>query len=287
VSLVTVNGVEFHVIDEGEGIPLLMLHGFTGTAAGWSAIAKELVSRWRVVRVDLLGHGLSSRPDDPRRYALELAASDLLGLMDALGIEEFAVAGYSFGGRVALHLAVRAPERIKALILESASYGIADPSERAARRARDEALARELEEQGIEAFVRYWENLPLFETQRRLPEEVREAVRRERLGQSPAGLANSLRGAGAGTQEFLAPKLSGLSLPALVIAGSLDAKYAAVAREMANLFPRGRLCIVEGAGHNVHLERPAQYLEAVAAFLTEHLSSQATPAGDAASGSAC
>lgn len=264
------NGVELNVIDEGGGPPVLMLHGFTGTAESWSGIARGLVCRWRVLRVDLLGHGRSSCPEDPRRYALELAASDLLALMDALGVGEFAVLGYSLGGRTALHLALKAPERVKALILESASYGIADPSERAARRAQDEALAARIEREGIEAFVDYWESLPLFETQRRLPREVREAVRRERLGQPPLGLANSLRGAGAGAQECLLPRLPELTMPVLVIAGKLDLKYCAIAQEIAQAVSSGRLCIIDGAGHNVHLERPGDYLEAVTAFLNEH-----------------
>lgn len=274
--LVQVNGVALQVIDEGRGMPLLMLHGFTGTAASWDEIAAALTPGRRVVRVDLLGHGRSSCPRDPARYSLALAAQDLLAVMDALEIGEFGVVGYSLGGRVALHLALHAPERVRALVLESASFGIADPGERASRRRQDEALAQMIERDGLEAFVNYWERLPLFESQRRLPPEVQASVRRQRLGQPANGLANSLRGAGAGTQECILPRLGALAMPALVVAGSLDAKYCAIAQAMSRALPHCRLRIVEGAGHNVHLERPGEYVRALTAFLDE-LSFNPTP----------
>jgi len=109
--------------------------------------------------------------------------------------------------------------------LESASCGIADPKERAARRAQDEALAGKILREGIEAFVAYWEELPLFASQERLPRAVQEAQRRIRLSQRASGLVGSLKGAGAGTQEWLLPQLPKLSMPLLLIVGSLDTKY--------------------------------------------------------------
>lgn len=269
MSFVEVNGVKLRVIDEGLGTPLVMLHGFTGTAESWADIAAPFAGRFRVIRVDLLGHGRSSAPRDPRRYALPLAAADLVALLDRLGIEKAYVVGYSFGGRVALHLALAAPERVAALVLESTSYGIADPDERRARQAQDEALAEKLVQEGIESFVAYWEELPLFATQKRLPAPVRAALRRERLNQSPAGLANSLKGAGAGAQECLLPRLPTLTMPALLVAGSLDAKYCQIAQEMNAAFPASRLCIIDGAGHNVHLEKPGEFTREVQAFLAD------------------
>lgn len=269
MAFVEVNGVRLHVIDEGAGEPVLFLHGFTGTAAGWSRVASAFSTRRRTIRVDLLGHGLSSAPDDPGRYALPRAAEDLVALLDALDVQTCVVAGYSMGGRTALHLALAAPERIRGLILESASPGIADPVERQIRRRSDEALAEKLEREGIAAFVEYWESLPLFATQKRLPDDVRAAVRQERMRQSAHGLAGSLRGAGAGMQEDLFPRLSELSMPVLLIAGGLDDKYRRIARSLHEALAGSRHCIVEGAGHNVHLERPDAYIRAVEAFLDE------------------
>lgn len=267
MAFVDVNGVRLHVIEEGAGTPLLLLHGFTGTAAGWDQVAAALSSGWRTIRVDLLGHGLSSAPADPKRYSLPNAATDLVALLDKLEIKSCVVAGYSFGGRVALHLGLAAPERIRGLILESTSPGIADPKERDARRKADEALAQKLEQEGIASFVDYWENLPLFATQKSLSQDVQAAVRRERLEQSPLGLANSLRGAGAATQEDLFPRLAELAMPVFLIAGRLDEKYCRIAGAMHEVLPDSQLCIVEEAGHNVHLERPGTYIREVEMFL--------------------
>ena len=269
MTLVEVNGVKLHVIDEGAGSPLLLIHGFTGTANGWTPIAEALAQDRRVIRVDLLGHGLSSSPADASRYSLPRAADDLLAFLDNLGVKDVSVAGYSFGGRVALHLALAAPKRVRALILESTSPGIAEASERKARRASDEALAQKLEKEGIESFVDHWERIPLFATQERLPADVRDAVRSERLRQSPTGLANSLRGAGAGAQEYLLPRFAELTMPVLVIAGSLDEKYCRIASDMHAALPSSRLRIVEDAGHNVHLEKPDEFIREVTAFLSE------------------
>jgi 2-succinyl-6-hydroxy-2,4-cyclohexadiene-1-carboxylate synthase len=218
---------------------------------------------------DLLGHGRSDAPSDPRRYALERQAEDLIALLDRLGMERIDLLGYSMGGRLALRLALAAPERVGALILESTSPGIADPAERATRRAADEALADRLERGGLEAFIDNWESQPLFATQRRLPGDRRAALRALRTRHSVTGLAAGLRGAGAGASEPVWDRLPSLDRPTLIIAGALDEKYTAIAGAMATSIPRSRAAIVPDAGHAVHLERPEIWAHTVLSFLEE------------------
>jgi 2-succinyl-6-hydroxy-2,4-cyclohexadiene-1-carboxylate synthase len=171
------------------------------------------------------------------------------------------------GGRVALNLALHAPNRFWALVLESASPGIADPVEREARRNSDAALAEAIERAGIVAFVDRWQALPLFATQARLPASVREALRRQRLDNNPQGLANSLRGLGAGMQEPVLQRLGQVRIPTLLLAGALDAKYCALAGQMAATLPDNRLRTVPESGHIVHLEQPAVFADTVQQFL--------------------
>jgi 2-succinyl-6-hydroxy-2,4-cyclohexadiene-1-carboxylate synthase len=253
-----------------EATPLLLLHGFTGAAATWKDLLSAFGARRRTIALSLPGHGASDAPGDPARYAARRAAEDVLELLDALGIERVALLGYSMGARVALHTALAASDRIAALLLESASPGITSASERAERRAFDEALAADIERDGVEAFVDRWERLPLWESQSRLPSATRAALRVQRLSGSARGLANSLRGLGAGATAPLHERLGELAaVQVLLVCGELDAKYVALARELRELLPRSTLRVVREAGHAVHLEQPVELLGAVEEFLTE------------------
>ena len=255
-----------HAVEAGAGLPLLLLHGFTGSHATWL----PFLDRWggvRKIAVDLLGHGSSECPHDRTRYDIDHTVRALLTVLEAKQIERAVVLGYSMGGRIALRLALAAPERIRALILESTSPGITDASSRQARIEADEALADQIERESVERFVGYWEALPLWASQARLSQSTRDRLRAQRLRNTPQGLANSLRGVGAGRMLPVHDQLSKLSTPALLIAGTLDTRYCDEARAMAAKFPTAMLTIVNDAGHAVHLEQPEAFRETVAMFL--------------------
>ncbi len=251
----------------GHGPPLLLLHGFTGSAEEWTRLLPALTPLRQVIAVDLPGHGRDSAPADPSCYTMERTVAGLLALLDHLGHAVCDVLGYSMGGRVALHLAVAAPARVGRLILESASPGIEDAAERAARAAADDALAARIEREGLEWFVDYWASLPLFASQARLPEATRAALRERRLRGSVAGYAGSLRGMGAGRQRSLWAELPALRIPTLIISGEQDEKYVAIGARMAAIMPLARQAIVPGAGHTVHLEQPEAFQDLVVRYL--------------------
>jgi 2-succinyl-6-hydroxy-2,4-cyclohexadiene-1-carboxylate synthase len=249
-------------------IPILLLHGFTGAASTWCELLPSFGARRRSIAISLPGHGGADAPEDPTRYAASRVAKDVLELLDVLAIRRVALLGYSMGARVALHTALAAPDRVGALIIESGSPGIADDAERAERRAADEALAADIEREGVEAFVDRWERLPLWASQSRLPAAAREALRMQRLAGSARGLANALRGLGAGVSAPPHERLRELAgVPVLLVCGALDPKYVRIAHEMKELLPRAVLRVVEGAGHAVHLEQPRELLGAVEDFL--------------------
>jgi 2-succinyl-6-hydroxy-2,4-cyclohexadiene-1-carboxylate synthase len=266
---VIVNGVHLHVETAGTGPALLLLHGFTGSAATWAPAVDRLASSHRTMAVDLLGHGRSDAPVDAHRYGFAQTTRDLLVLLDALGIAQAGVMGYSMGGRLALSLAVMAPERVSVLILESTSPGLREAGARRARAKQDAKLAAMLEQDDMAAFVDRWEELPLFRSQRRLPEPVRAALRAQRLHHNPIGLANSLRGVGQGAQPPMHDRLPELPMPMLLIAGALDADYCTLGREMSRLIPGSRLVIVPDAGHTVHVEQPDAFYRVVLNFLDD------------------
>ncbi len=262
-----VGRVQINAETAGAGDALVLLHGFTGSAATWEPHVIEFARRYLVVAIDHLGHGLSDSAADPHRYGIGFAVEDILSVLDHLRIQLASVLGYSMGGRVALGLAIIAPERLSALILESASPGLRDAEARRARAAQDAALAEAIEREGIEAFANRWERLPLFAAQARLPEDVRARLRAQRLQNTLTGLANSLRGLGQGVQLPMHEFLPELRMPTLVVAGALDPDYCERGREMSQVIPGARLEIVPDAGHAVHLEQPETFRRLVLEFL--------------------
>ena len=118
-----INGINYHLETHGAGDPLVLLHGFTGSAVNWSAQIEACAPHFQMVTIDLLGHGDTESPADPARYAMELAARDLIAIFDRLNLERVHLLGYSMGGRLALYTALTYPDRIDHLILESVRRG--------------------------------------------------------------------------------------------------------------------------------------------------------------------
>jgi len=223
---------------------LLLLHGFTQTGASWDGVVRALEGRYRALAPDL-----SAGP-----WEAEL---DRLG---ALVPGPHALAGYSMGGRLALALALRRPERVRRLVLVSASPGLSDEEERAARRAADGALAKRIEAVGVETFAREWAAQPLFAGQ---APEVAALAHEDRLRRTAAEHAAQLRGLGTGVMPPLWDRLGELAMPVTLVVGERDAKFRALAERMGDRLPAGEIIVVAGAGHAVALEAP----EAVAAAI--------------------
>lgn len=268
---VYVNGTRFGVVLCGkqEQCKLVLLHGFTGSAVGWGKLLENLaLPGIQVIAIDMLGHGQSDAPQDPQRYTMEHCQTDLLAVLGKLGVSngDAILLGYSMGGRVALSSAFSG--FFRALILESASPGLADPIEREQRRISDMQLATKIERDGVASFVEHWENLPLFASQSSLPDKDRQELHTQRLNNRTLGLANSLRGLGTGTQPALHDRLATLDIPILLIAGELDSKFCEIARSMDHQFPQSQLHIVPGVGHTVHLEQPEIFVSLVTQFCT-------------------
>jgi 2-succinyl-6-hydroxy-2,4-cyclohexadiene-1-carboxylate synthase len=197
---------------------------------------------------------------------MDACTRDLEMLWDHLGVTRTHLAGYSMGGRLALHVAARRPQRVLSLLTIGAHAGLEEEA-RAGRRLGDEALAQRIEKDGLDAFVDYWSSLPLFAgMERRGPAFVAQA-RAERMTNHIAGLACSLRGMGAGSMEPVWDGLAEVTFPCTFVAGQLDHGYVSSARRLATTVPNGRVEVVPRAGHAVHQERP----EAFARVLEAHL----------------
>ena len=233
---------------------MVLAHGFTQTGGLWGPFGEALAADRPLVRVDLPGHAGSSavRADLP-------TAGDLLAAAGGTG--PYDLLGYSLGARVALHAALAHPNRVRRLVLIGGTAGIEDPHARSRRRRRDEETAEALERSGdLQGFLAGWVAGPMFAA-------LRSPQMTERLRNTPAGLASSLRLAGTGTQEPLWDRLPGLAVPVLVMAGAADPRFACLGGRMVRTLPAAVLSLVPGAGHAAHLEQPALAALMVARFL--------------------
>ena len=216
--------------------------GFMQRGDAWQPVAAALAPRYRVQTLDFSTWTLEGR----------------LGEMPPGG----ALVGYSMGGRIALHAALREPDRFQALALIGVSAGVEDREE---RRRSDEELAAWIETHSIEEVVERWERQPVFGTQ---SAALRAQQRPGRLSHDPLELAQLLRSAGQGATPPVWDRLHELRRPVLLVAGERDEPYVAAANRMASLMPNARVRIVPGAGHAPQLEQPLL----VAELLDEYLS---------------
>ena len=252
---------------KGRGPAIVAIHGFTGNLSTWDSLGEAVRSKYSMICPDMLGHGASDAPHDPLLYDMDHTTRALEEMLDHLAITRVHWLGYSMGGRIALAAAIALPERTQTLTIESTSPGLSGAEEREARIRSDITLADQIQQRGIREFINYWESLPLWQSQFRLPVAERERLRAQRLANNPAGLANSLLGMGTGMQPPLYHRLKTIQAPSLFIAGEEDIKFAAIARSMHQAVPGSRIKIIQESGHAVHLEQPAIFNQTVLEFL--------------------
>jgi 2-succinyl-6-hydroxy-2,4-cyclohexadiene-1-carboxylate synthase len=239
---------------------VVLLHGFAGTGRAWDAVVERLDPEpyrrpLTALAPDLRGHGAARAA---RPITFDAVVADVL----AAAPPRFALCGYSMGGRIALRVALAAPERIERLVLVATTAGIDDEAERAARRQADERLAQLTESDTIEAFADHWTAQPIFAG---TPPEAARIWREDLLRNDPDALAAALRGLGTGSMMPLWDRLGELTMPTTVVAGEQDARYLAIARDrLAPALPRAELVIVPGAGHGLPREAPRAIAEAIA-----------------------
>lgn len=240
----------------GSGPRLVLVHGFTQTRQSWAPLAQRLADCHEVVSIDAPGHGESGHAEAD----LETGAALLAGTGGRA-----TYIGYSMGGRLSLHVAVRHPHVVQRLVLIGASPGLHDEVARRLRRRADERLADRVEQIGTEAFVDEWLSQPLFAGL-----TPATAGRQDRLRNKPAHLAASLRRAGTGAQQPLWDELENITCPVLLLAGDADHKFRLVAGRMSAAMPDATVVTIPGARHAVHLERPDATLDVLTSWLADH-----------------
>ncbi len=258
------DGISINVICESEIIPsnktpIIFLHGFTGSAKDWIFIFNKLSDKYFPMAIDLPGHGKTLVPDNLEFYSTEAYKNIISQVLQKFKIEKAIFVGYSMGGRTALSFAVDNPQKVKALILESATAGIEKETEKISRIKTDSDIANNILENGINQFVNYWMELPFFQSLKSLNAKTYQKIIENKKKNSIVGLANSLKGFSTGLMPSLWNKISRINFPTLLIVGELDRKYVRLNKEMTKKIKTSEMIVFSQCGHNTHLENPEDF----------------------------
>ena len=259
---------KFHFTESGNTAqpPVVFLHGFIGCGSDWSGIATELSNSFHSLMPDLPGHGRTIVEGSDESYLMEYTARGLIDWLDSISIDKCYLVAYSMGGRLGLYLAINYPDRFDKIVLESSSPGLKTAEERTARRTHDNGIANKLQTAPMIQFLREWYDQPLFTSLRQQPQQL-AALLENRSANDREGLAKSLQMMGTGRQPSMWPRLGEVKSDTLLIVGEKDAKFRAIAKEMAGLMPDATISVVADTGHNVHFEKPDEFAALVKRFL--------------------
>ncbi len=263
----TVLNCEIYSAKEIHAYDILLLHGFTGSAFDWNFLIPSLKKEYNVYAMDLIGHGNSDCPDNPELYTIDPTISRTDEFISKFLGRKPVIIGYSMGGRLALSYAVKYPDKINGLILESATWGIKESNLREGRVDSDKKTAEFILSNDIEKFVDYWMNKNIFASQKRLPGEQLKKIKSQKMKNNKTGLANSLLSSGTGSMPPLHDLINKIKVPVLLLTGGLDEKFSQINSEMVKYLDNARHLIIRDAGHNVHLEKPEIYINVIMDFL--------------------
>jgi 2-succinyl-6-hydroxy-2,4-cyclohexadiene-1-carboxylate synthase len=244
---------------------VLFLHGFLGDSNEFNEVISLCFEQFSCLTVDLPGHGKTRVTGGDECYTMPNTAQALLNLLEHLSVEKCFLVGYSMGGRLALYLTLRFPQRFSKVVLESASPGLKTQEERLKRIQNDLQLAQELETVDFSSFLLKWYNQPLFTSIKKHPEFERIMARR--LQNNPSELAKSLRNMSSGRQPCLWEELKQNTKPLLLLVGEYDEKFRNINTEMASICKLAKVEVISNCGHNIHLENVKAFVKHTTAFL--------------------
>lgn len=263
----TINGLEIHYREKGEGFPVVLVHGFTGNSRNWALTVPVLTRQFRTISVDLRGHGHSAKPVREEDYTLEAMADDVYALLQHLGVRECYLAGHSMGGMVSQHLVLDHPELVRALVLVDTAAEIPRGLVNKARLSERERFVAIAQEQGMEAvFDEQLRVNPLRERIESNPEFLR-TWREQFLMTSREAYVYGARG--MATRQPLVGELHRVGISTLVICGENDQPFLDASRKMHEAIPGSRLEIIQGAGHSPQIEAPAAFNALIMEFLSK------------------
>ena len=255
--------IGYAVYPSAGGPPIVLVHGFTASAASFAANIPGLNKRFEVISMELLGHGESDSPKDSAPYAPDAAVARILALLDELGHEKVLLCGHSLGAALCLRVALDAPERLAGLILINSMSAAGTPEWREDARPGMSAMAERLRAEGSD-FLRQTRLYPAHS--KRLDPESRELLMRAFDATDPNGLAGTAESLVIDVNSF--ERLGELEVSTLVVVGERDKAFAEAAPDFIDRMPAVlvRRVQLNEAGHAANIEQPEAFESAVIAF---------------------
>lgn len=252
-AILRVNEVDLNIVDIGAGVPaLVFLHYWGGSSRTWAPVMERLASGNRCVAIDFRGWGQSSK--DASDYSLETLASDVIGVIEELGLKQFFVLGHSMGGKVAQLVAARHPPGLKGLIL----YAPALPTPlNVPEEVRKQFIGLYQSREGAEIVIRNLTPHPLSDV-------FREQIIEDTLRGSPGAKRAWPE---EGMIADISDEASKITAPVHIIAGGDDSvePEAALRAEFGKVLKRVNFVVIPGVGHIAPLEAPAKLADAIRA----------------------
>lgn len=247
---------------------VIFLHGFMGSSQDFINIAENLKNKYYCVIPDLPGHGKNLDLPYSSKINYQTISTGLLDLINYHNLEKVSLIGYSLGGRVAMYFALNQPYQVRKLVIESANPGIRELEERRRRLQEDIRRANRIESIGMQKFVKEWYEMTLFDSIKRDDDRMVEMIQK-RGKNDPKWISKIIQELSPGSQNSLWNEIPKLKMPMVVIAGELDTKYTEISRRIGRIVLGSKVKIVLGAGHNVHYERPDEYIALLNEILVE------------------
>jgi len=263
----TDDGVQLYYEEHGEGTPLLFVHEFAGDHRSWDAQVRHFSRRYRCVVYGARGYPPSAVPNDPEAYSQLRAVGDAVAVLDAVGADTAHLIGNSMGGFTTLHLGLRHPERVTALVVGGCGYG-AHPDKEPNFREESEAIAVAFETEGS-AGVAEWYGVGPARVQYQGKDPRGHAEHVQVLAEHDAlGAALTMRGVQKSRPSLygLRAELSGLDVPVLIVAGDEDDGVLETDLMLKRTLPRCGLAVLPRSGHVTNLEEPALFNQLVEQF---------------------
>jgi 2-succinyl-6-hydroxy-2,4-cyclohexadiene-1-carboxylate synthase len=240
--------------------PLLLLHGWMGCGEDYTELIELLRSRFYCIAIDLPGHGKTEVVGGDLGYSFVNTTIGIIQLLDSLGIDRCSIAGYSFGGRLALYLALEFPDRFDTVMLESISPGLETEIDRQTRVIQDWQIIDRLETDLFSDFVRDWYRQPIFVGIDKHP-NFNDLVQRRIDTNQPHNLIKSLEYAGLGMQPYLGDRLKNHTKLISLIVGELDRKFVTINQAINEKYPVTTIKIIPNCSHNIYFQNPQAWID--------------------------